>query len=82
MAFVVKSVSRGDILFTDGSRTARVLGEALIPASKQAPSFVVYMDSLKVDGGEISHMNESNKAAIKKAIEDYFSERGMSALFE
>ena len=45
MTYEVLMVSRGEIVLSDGKRTVRAPGEALLPGVDNGPAFVVYVDS-------------------------------------
>jgi hypothetical protein len=84
MSFEVVSVSRGAIYLKDGLGEVRVLGEGLIPADENAPSFVVYLNSflmLGADGWE--KITEGDKRAeIVASINSYFTKKHMVVDFE
>jgi hypothetical protein len=84
MGFKVTSVSRGDIHLTDGTCIIRVLGEGLIPPTKNSASFVVYLNSFyMVEDGEAKKIvDEELKNRAIDSIKSYFQERDMIVDFE
>lgn len=84
MEFKVTSVSRGDIHLTDGTCEVRVLGEGLIPPTKDSPSLVVYLNSFYiVENGESRKVVDGAlQDRIIDSIRAHFGERGMIVDFE
>ena len=83
MTYKVLMVSRGEIVLSDGERTVRVPGEALLPGVDNAV-FVVYVDSMKCveprnDGEQIDTVT---RQAVISAITAYFSSRRATVEFE
>ncbi|WP_175836152.1 Imm74 family immunity protein [Burkholderia anthina] len=84
MAYQVLAVSRGEIVLSDGERTIRVPGEALLPVKQDGLAFVVYVDSMqylktrrddeKIDG--------ATRQAVIVALTAHFSARGSTVDFE
>jgi len=79
MSFEVVRISRGDICLKDGGDEVRVLGEGLIRADENAPSFVVYLNSfLMLDADGWDKITESDKnAEIIASINSYFKKKHM-----
>lgn len=84
MAYQVLTVSRGEIVLSDGERTIRVPGEALLPVKQDGPAFVVYVDSMQYlkairDGEKI---DVATRQAVIAALTAHFSARGSTVDFE
>ncbi|MCA8275801.1 immunity 74 family protein [Burkholderia sp. AU30280] len=84
MTYTVLMVSRGEIVLSDGHRTVRAPGEALLPGVDNRPAFVVYVDSMKYvetsnDGETIDAVT---RQAVISAITAYFSSRRATVEFE
>lgn len=84
MEFKVISVSRGDIHLTDGTSNIRVLGEGLIPPTKDSASFVVYLDSFYIaeDGGSKKIIDDELRNRIIDSIRSHFGGKGLLVDFE
>ena len=84
MTYEVLMVSRGEIVLSDGKRTVRAPGEALLPGVDNGPAFVVSVDSMKYveprdDDGTIDAVT---RQAVMSAITAYFSSRRSTVDFE
>ncbi|VWC42352.1 hypothetical protein BLA6860_07092 [Burkholderia lata] len=84
MTYKVLMVSRGEIVLSDGQRTVRAPGEALLPGVDNGPAFVVYIDSMKyvepTNDGEM--IDAITHQAVILAITAYFSSRRATVEFE
>ncbi|MCU9958345.1 Imm74 family immunity protein [Burkholderia sp. BKH01] len=84
MTYTILMVSRREIVLSDGHRTVRAPGEALLPGVGNGSAFVVYIDSMKYiesenDGETIDAVT---RQAVISAITAYFSSRRATVEFE
>lgn len=84
MTYKVQTVSRGEIVLSDGQCTVRAPGEALLPGVNNGPAFVVYVDSMKYVEpiNDVETIDAATRHAVISAIAAYFSSRRATVEFE